>query len=390
MTPIAGCINVAPSFEARLATLRARLAEVTLAAPVGAVLITDGDNRHYLSGFTGSAGQLLITSEVALLLTDFRYVEQAQTQAPAYQVLKTEGMPWPVVAEQAKSLGIRRLGFESEDMTVDSHHRLRGAMRDRCPEVEVQPLQGLVEAMRQVKDTVELDLIRQAVLLADRAFEAVALTLEPGVTERQVAWRLEVAVRERGADGLSFPIIVAAGPNGAMPHHRPSDRPIKAGEPIVIDMGAVLGGYCSDMTRTITLGDPDATFWEVYGVVLRAQQACEDGLKAGMLGKEGDALARDVIASAGHGDHFGHGTGHSVGLAVHEAPYLSQTRGDTAVPERAVVTVEPGIYLPGWGGVRIEDMVVVGATRCQVLTTAHKAPVANSAFTTSPVHERTT
>jgi Xaa-Pro aminopeptidase len=159
-----------------------------------------------------------------------------------------------------------------------------------------------------------------------------------------------------------------------MPHHRPSARPIEAGEPIIIDMGCRLNGYCSDMTRTLWLGDPSATFWEVYDVVLRAQQACEDGVRAGMLGKAGDGLARDVIARAGYGDQFGHGTGHGVGLAVHEDPYLSPTRGDTVLIEGAVVTVEPGVYLPGWGGVRIEDMIVVGTARSLVLTTAHKAP----------------
>jgi Xaa-Pro aminopeptidase len=211
--------------------------------------------------------------------------------------------------------------------------------------------------------------------LADRAFEVVAARLTPGLTERQVAWHLEVALREGGADEVAFPIIVAAGPNGARPHHRPSDRPIAAGEPVIIDMGCRLAGYCSDMTRTITLGEPDARFWEVYDLVLGAQQACEEGLRAGMRGTDADKLARDVIARADYGDYFGHGTGHGVGLAVHEQPYLSPTRGQMPVPERSVVTVEPGVYLPGWGGVRIEDMVVVGAVRCRILTTAHKVPV---------------
>jgi Xaa-Pro aminopeptidase len=182
-------------------------------------------------------------------------------------------------------------------------------------------------------------------------------------------------MRERGADGLAFPIIVAAGPNGAMPHHAPSSHEIVAGEPVIIDMGCRLDGYNSDMTRTIVLGEPAGPFWQLYRTVLRAQQTCEDGLKAGMQGKDGDKLARDVIEAAGHGEHFGHGTGHGVGLQVHEEPFLSRTRGDTVVPEGAVLTVEPGIYLPDWGGVRIEDMLVVGAGRCQVLTTAHKFPI---------------
>ena len=376
---VSGGAGVSHAAGARLSAARARLAapgQEPAVETLDALLVTQPDNRRYLSGFTGSAGVLLVTPREAVLLTDFRYVEQAAAQAPAFEVVKFEGLAWPVLAEQAARLGLRRLGFEAEDLTVDGHLRLQEALRQTAPQVELVPLRGFVEALRQVKDPAEIDALRRAVELADRAFESVAARLAPGLTEREVAWRLEVAMRERGAEGVSFPIIVAAGPNGAMPHHRPTDRPIAAGEPIVIDMGCRLDGYCSDMTRTITLGEPDSRFWEIYHVVLRAQQACEDGLKAGMMGTAGDALARDVIAAAGYGEQFGHGTGHGVGLAVHEQPYLSRTaRGEVEVRERAIVTVEPGIYLPGWGGVRIEDMVVVGPTRCHVLTTAHKFPV---------------
>jgi Xaa-Pro aminopeptidase len=161
-----------------------------------------------------------------------------------------------------------------------------------------------------------------------------------------------------------------------MPHHEASERPIQTGETITIDMGCRAGGYCSDLTRTVVLGEPGARFWEIYDLVLRAQQTCEDHLKAGMTGKAGDELARKVIADAGHAEHFGHGTGHGVGLAIHEDPRLTYTQlGEMTLPEGAVVTVEPGVYLPGWGGVRIEDMVVVGRDRCHILTTAHKAPI---------------
>jgi Xaa-Pro aminopeptidase len=345
------------------------------APAIDGVLITDPDNRRYVSGFTGSAGQLLITRGAAVLLTDFRYVEQATAQAPAFEVVRYDGQPWVPVAEQAQRLEARRLGFEAEHVTVDGHLRLQAALAEKASGVELVPLPGLVQALRQTKDSAEVHLMRRAVEIGDRAFESVAADLSPGVTEREVAWRLEVAMRKRGADGLSFPVIVAAGPSGAMPHHRPDDHPIQPGEPIVIDMGCTLDGYCSDMTRTIVLGEPDAKFWEIYQLVLNAQQTCEDGLRAGMLGTAGDALARDVIAGAGYGEQFGHGTGHGVGLAIHESPYLSPTRGDVELRPGAVVTVEPGIYLPGWGGVRIEDMVVVGESRSLVLTTAHKFPV---------------
>jgi Xaa-Pro aminopeptidase len=361
------------SLAHRLASARHALGQSDPA--VDGVLVTDADNRRYLSGFTGSAGQLLISTSAAVLLTDFRYVEQATGQATEFEVSKTEGQAWAAVADQAQRLGVRRLGFEADQVTYDQHARLQAALAEKAPEVTLVPLAGFVEGVRQTKDPAEVEIIRRAVTIADRAFEAVAASLVPGVTEREVAWQLEMHMRQHGAEGVSFPIIVASGPNGAMPHHRPTDRQIKAGEPIVIDMGCRYQGYCSDMTRTITLGEPEPIFWEVYRTVLRAQQACEDGLKAGMLGKEGDLLARDVIAAAGHAEHFGHGTGHGVGLAVHENPYLSPSRGDMAVRERAVVTVEPGIYLPGWGGVRIEDMVVIGGTRSLILTTAHKVPV---------------
>jgi Xaa-Pro aminopeptidase len=361
--------------SSRLAALRRRIAEVCPETPVDAMLVTGAENRRYVSGFTGSAGLLLVTAREALLLTDFRYVEQAKGQSPDFEIVKIEGQPWPDVAEQAQRLGVGRVGFESEDLTVDAHLRLQEALKETAPNVQTVALRGVVEALRVAKAAGEIALIRKSVEIADRAFETVAAGLRPGVTEREVAWRLEVEMRERGADSLGFPTIVAAGPNGAMPHHRPSNRPIQRGEPIIIDMGCRLDGYNSDMTRTIVLGEPDARFWEIYQLVLRAQQACEDGLKAGMLGKDGDQLARDVIEAAGHGDHFGHGAGHGVGLQVHENPYFSRTRGDMEVPEGAVMTVEPGIYLPGWGGVRIEDMLVVGTARCQVLTTAHKFPI---------------
>jgi Xaa-Pro aminopeptidase len=356
----------------RLDRLRQRLAAAEPA--LDAIVLTNAESRRYLSDFTGSAGQLLVTASAAVLLTDFRYLEQAAAQAPRFEIVKTEGLPWPTVAEQIARLGARQIGFESEDLTFDVHRRLAEALGEKAPAATLLPMRGFVAALRQAKDASELAAIRRAVLIADRALEAVAAALRPGLTEREVAWQLEVALRERGADGLSFPTIVAAGPNGARPHHRPSQRAIQRDEPIIIDMGCRVDGYCSDMTRTLWLGEPSATFWAVYHTVLRAQQACADGVKAGLLGKDGDRLARRVIEDAGHGDHFGHGTGHGVGLAIHEEPYLSPSRGEMALVEGAVVTVEPGIYLTGWGGVRIEDMIVVGTERSLVLTTAHKAP----------------
>ena len=361
----------------RVDAVRRRVAELALDAPVDTVLITSAENRRFVSGFTGSAGQVLIGPRDAVLLTDFRYVEQAQGQSPGFEVVKTEGYPWSVVAERAQQLGTRHLGFEAESLSVDEHLRLQEALHEKAPGVEAVPLRGFGDTLRQVKSEWEITTIRRAVELGDRALEDIGRQLRPGMSEREVAWRLEVHMREHGAEALSFPIIVAAGPHGAMPHHQPDGTEIQAGEPVVIDMGCRVDGYCSDLTRTLVLGEPGMQFWNVYRTVLRAQQVCEDGLKTGLTGKDGDKLARDVIEAAGHGDHFGHGTGHGVGLLIHEQPYLSKTRGDLPLLEGAVVTVEPGIYLPGWGGVRIEDMVVIGRDRSLVLTTAHKQPVVN-------------
>ena len=366
----------------RLAAVRRLLASLNAdparTTPVDAVLVTQAENRRYATGFTGSAGLVMVSATDAALFTDFRYVEQAAVQSPAYEVVRIEGSAWDAIGARAKANGVRRLLVEADNLTLDAGRRLRAAVSAHAPDLDVEEATDLLVPLRQVKDATEIESMRRAVLIADRAIEAVGAALRPGMTERQVAWKLEVHMREAGATGLSFPTIVASGPNGAMPHHRPGDRPIQVGEPIVIDMGCVVDGYCSDMTRTLVIGDGDETFWRVYRTVLAAQEACEDGLRAGMTGVVADALARDTIGRAGFDpiEAFGHSTGHGVGLAIHEAPWVSRgERGHAPIPVGAVVTVEPGIYLPGWGGVRIEDMVVVGDQRCHVMTTAHKRPV---------------
>ena len=366
----------------RLAALRRHLAALNAdparTASIDAILITQADNRRYLTGFTGSAGQVLVSATDAVIFTDYRYVEQASVQSPSFTVVQPAGSPWAAIAQRASEHGVAHLAIESDDMTVDGHRRLLASMAQHAPGCAISGEAGLLVPLRQVKDASEVERIRRAVLIGDRAIETVTAGLRPGMTEREIAWRLEVVMREAGATGLSFPTIVASGPNGAMPHHRPGNREIQPGDPIVIDMGCVVDGYCSDMTRTVVVGEPDATFWNVYRTVLAAQTVCEDGLRARMTGIEADALARDTIGRAGFDPVacFGHGTGHGVGMAIHEPPWLSSSeRGSGRIPVGAVVTVEPGIYLPGWGGVRIEDIVVVGEQRCHVLTTAHKQPV---------------
>ena len=347
----------------RVSALRHSMAEQDLPA----LLITQPLNRKYMSGFGGSAGSLFITQDKALLLTDSRYVERAAAEAPAYEVVKTgNGTFTDMLTEFLADAGANTLGFESAYVT----HAEYTAWAERLTATLV-PTKGLVEGLRMVKSADELALIRKAVEIADGAYEHLTRTIRPGMTEKQIAWDLEVWMRTHGADGIAFPFIVASGPNGAMPHALASDREIREGEPITVDMGAAVQGYNSDLTRTFCIGRADARFHEVYDIVLRAQETTERSLKPGVTGKEGDAFARDIIAAAGHGEHFGHGLGHGVGLAVHEGPSLGVPSTDTLAPGH-ITTVEPGIYIPGWGGVRIEDMVLITENGAEILTQARK------------------
>lgn len=352
----------------RLQRIRTRLSEEGL----DWLLVSGPENRRYLSGFTGSSGHLLISQEEALLATDFRYFQQVEEQAPAYTLAKVQGGAVESLAsilQQHVAEGAR-LGFEAEHLTVALYEELRGALSA----AEWVPTRGLVENLRAVKEPEEMQAIRRAVALADEVLEAVLPTLRPGMTEKEVAWRLESAMRERGAEKVPFDLIVASGPNGAAPHAVASDRPLGKGEPIVIDMGCVVDGYCSDLTRTVVLGEPDGKFRDLYDLVLRAQRAAEEGIRPGMPGREADALARGVIDRAGYKEEFGHSLGHGVGLEVHELPRLSALTEERLL-EGMVFTVEPGVYIPGWGGIRIEDMAVLRADGAEILTASTKDPV---------------
>jgi Xaa-Pro aminopeptidase len=337
-----------------------------------ALLVSTPENRHYVSGFTGTAGHLLVSRDQALLATDFRYIQQAQGQAPEFQVLKVD-RGWKWLFEQLSEIGANRMGFEGQHMTVATYKQLTDAVQD-LPSAQRPTListLGLVEALRTVKDPQELALLQKAIDVSDSAMEAVTATIQPGDTEREVTWRMEKTMRELGADSISFPTIVAGGANGAMPHHRASDRPLKTGEPLVIDMGAMVDGYCSDITRTICVGEPDEKFRQVYDLVLAAQLTAIATLKPQMSGGEGDSLARDVLEEAGYGETFGHSLGHGIGLAVHEYPSLGPNSPNT-LEEGMVFSVEPGIYLSGWGGVRIEDLVVLESGGARPLSKAKK------------------
>jgi Xaa-Pro aminopeptidase len=315
---------------------------------------------------------LLITPDRALLATDFRYVSQAAGQAPDFQIARAEGEPAKWFPELVS--GVRRLGFEAADLSYALYRQMAQALEKVPAEVrpKLVPTEGVVEGLRVVKDASEVELIQKAARLADAALDHILSTIRPGMTEIQVAWGLERFFRENGSESVPFEIIVAAGPCSALPHARPTDRPIQPGEPIVLDFGARIEGYASDLTRTVCLGAGDETFEKVYDVVLGAQLTALATIQAGMTGEQADRLARGVIERAGYGAAFGHGLGHGVGLATHEAPRLGV--GSTAVLAAGMVfTVEPGIYVEGWGGVRIEDVVILNETGPHLLTKAMKA-----------------
>ena len=363
--------------QQRIERLRARLEEHRLDALfVSSPETASPVNRRYLSGFTGTSAYLLITKDDAVIATDFRYYEQSAQQAPDFRLYQATGPmeDWlPGLLTAGGDLGGKRLAFESADLTVVVYRTLRKAVEG--PPVGQRPrlvaTTNLVEGLRAVKEPEELAALQAAVDLSDAALQHVAERIVPGWTEKQTAWEVERRMREHGGEAVSFDTIVAGGPWGAMPHAYPRDRALERGEMVVIDMGVRLNGYCSDLTRTLFLGEPSDQFKKVYDIVLGAQLTAEELVRAGMTGEEAHNLAHRVIEEAGYGDKFGHGLGHGVGLAVHESPRLAKTSKDV-LADGMVVTIEPGIYITGWGGVRIEDMVVIENGKARVMTHAPK------------------
>ncbi|HMR64906.1 MAG TPA: Xaa-Pro peptidase family protein [Anaerolineae bacterium] len=354
----------------RLEKFRQLIAE----ADLDGFLVTQPENRCYLSGFTGSNGVLIIAPERQALATDSRYYEQVRQQCPDWELIEVGYDFSGAMLDLLRELGLggRAVGFEAQHTTVTT---LQAWERAVAGHLKLTQTEGAVETLRMEKDAAEIARIKKAVALADEAYAHIVAWIRPGLTEAQVAWELETYLRMHGASALSFESIVASGPNSAMPHARASDRVILAGEPITLDFGCVVDGYCSDLTRTFCLGEPaDEQYFKVWHTVLAAQEAAEAGAKAGMTGEAVDKLARDVIKAAGYDQYFGHGLGHGVGLAVHEPPRFSFTYPGE-INSGAVMTVEPGIYLPGWGGIRIEDMVVVREQGLEILTTAAKQAV---------------
>ena len=358
-----------PDVAGRLARLRPRMADVGC----GALLVTHLVNVRYLTGFTGSAGLLLVLPDDVVLTTDGRYRAQAAEQLAAagvdarVEVRPTVGGQHALLTAAAG--GVARVGLEADAVTWAQQRRFAS---DVFADAELVPTEGLVEELRRVKDAGEIDRIAEAARIADDALAGVRPLLGSGVTEREVALGLDYEMRRLGADGSSFETIVASGPNGAKPHARPTDRRIGPGELVVIDFGAVVDGYCSDMTRTLCVGEPsEDVALRMAAVVKESQREGVAAVKAGVRGRDVDETCRAVIADAGWGDAFIHGTGHGVGLEIHEAPRVASTSDDVLVAGH-VVTVEPGVYLAEHGGVRIEDTVVVTDDGCIVLTNAPK------------------
>jgi Xaa-Pro aminopeptidase len=348
-----------------------KLLERLVEKDIEAILISQPENRRYLSGFDGSAGFLLISNKDTILATDFRYIEQAKKQAPDYKLFQVIGDIKSWFPRLIDGLNLRRLGFEADYISFDLHSRLSSILDDSELQLQLVPVTGLVEPLRAIKEPEELELITKAVAISDAAFEYVTSTIHAGMTELEIAWELEKALHEVGSQSMPFEIIVASGANAALPHAKPSQRTIQSGEPIVFDLGARVQGYSSDLSRTICLGKTDDTFQKVYQTVEEAQQAAIAQITAGMTGVEADSLAREVIERAGYGDAFGHGLGHGLGLAPHEQPSLSPNSQDKLV-DGMVFTIEPGIYLAGWGGVRIEDTVVMENGKIRLLSQAEK------------------
>ena len=359
--------------EARLERVRERLDALGLEA----LLVTTPTNRRWLSGFTGSAGVLLVDGGRSRIATDGRYHEQARLQAPAFELVAAPlRSVASFAAELLPGLGGARLGFEPASLTYAAYEEwsaaieaLPGADRPR-----LQPAAGVIEALRAIKDAAELDALTRAVHLGDDAWAHAAAQLRPGVSERALAWEVQRYAFEHGAEGLAFETIIAAGPHGAMAHAHPRDVAIEAGQGVVMDLGVIVDGYRSDLTRTVCAGGPeaeDARFRRVYDAVLTAQTIAEERIEAGMTGGTAHAVAATVLAEAGYGEAFTHGLGHGVGLDIHEAPRLAADSADVLL-DGHVVTVEPGVYLPGWGDVRIEDQCVMEDGRLRVLSRAAK------------------
>jgi Xaa-Pro aminopeptidase len=353
--------------ENRVQKLRHKLVE----KGVDAILVSQPENLHYLSGCEGLEGYVLVTLESKIIVTDFRYVEQVEREAGGIPIFMIKGKMGEWLPALFADQKIRRLAVESSHLSLAAYEQISGVLKTGQSSMVLVPLDGLIESIRIVKEPEELSLIVDSGKITAAALDYTEKILRPGITEKALAWQIEKFIREKGSQSVPFEVIVGAGPNGALPHARPGDYVIQMGEPVVVDIGAKYKSYISDMTRTFYMGNPDDKFRKVYDTVLEAQLTAISGIKSGMNGKEAHNLAQEVIAGAGYGENFGHGLGHGIGLMIHENPRLGLT-SEEILQENMVFTVEPGIYIKGWGGVRIEDDVVIENGQIRVITSAKK------------------
>lgn len=333
---------------------------------IDALLVTNMFNVRYLANFTGTTGLVVITKDEAYFVTDFRYTEQAAEEAKGYTIVKNEGTIFEEVAKIVKENKIEKLGFEQENITYAVYHQIN----DIIP-CDLVPVAGLVEKLREVKTEDEINIIKEAINITEKAYDYILGFVKPGKTEIEVANELDFYMRNEGATSVSFDTIVASGIRSAMPHGVASDKVIEDGDMVTIDFGCYYKGYVSDMTRTFAVGDPGEQMKEIYEIVYQANKKVNEVAKAGMTGAELDAIARDYITEKGYGPQFGHTLGHGIGLEVHEGPSLSFRNEDKLVVNN-IVTNEPGIYVPGLGGVRIEDDLVIKEDGAEILMTTPK------------------
>lgn len=343
-----------------------KLRESLEANQLEAILITSPINRRYITGFTGTAGVAIITKDAARFITDFRYIEQATEQATAFTVVEHKTSIGEEISNQLKELNIKAVGFEKDQLTYADYETY-----SKLFTAELIPVSGIVEGIRLIKEPEELTTLKKAAEIADAAFEHIQSYIKPGVKEIEISNELEFFMRNQGATSSSFDIIVASGNRSALPHGVASTKEIQNGDLVTMDYGAIYQGYCSDITRTVAVGEIDTELKKIYDTVLEAQLRGVRGIKPRLSGKEADALTRDYITQKGYGEYFGHSTGHGFGLEVHEGPSLSY-RSEVILQPGMVVTVEPGIYVPGVGGCRIEDDLVITEVGNERLTVSSK------------------
>jgi Xaa-Pro aminopeptidase len=347
-----------------------KLRQLFIEKEIDGIMVSQPENRYYLSGFLGSDGYLFITERKKILAVDFRYVEEGKNTAPEFEIFQITGqLDWFI--QLTNTLNIRRLGFEADNVTYALYRQFTETIQKSGSSLQLIPTNGIIESIRSIKEPGEMDLMQKAVNVSDKAIDYIKNIVHPGMTELKAAWEIEKFMRDNGSKAVPFELIVGAGPNGALPHAHPSERPIKEGEPVVIDIGARCGNYTSDLTRTIYIGKLDDTFRKVYDIVLGAQLSAMSIIREGMTGEEADNIARTFIQETGYGEYFGHSLGHGVGLVTHESPRLGMRSIDRLV-NGMVFTIEPGIYLPGRGGVRIEDTVFLEDGKVKSLSHADK------------------